>query len=102
MARGVAVIPMRQLPPARNRVAEGRHYKGKRTHMLILTRRPGETIVIGDNEILVTVLSHDGNRVRLGITAPDGMPIHREEVAERIRAQNGGQIKVGRRQCAQA
>jgi carbon storage regulator len=64
---------------------------------LILTRRAGQKIVIGDNEILVTVLSHDGNRVRLGITAPDEMPIHREEVAERIRAENGGRIEVGRR-----
>lgn len=65
--------------------------------MLILTRRAGETIVIGDNEITVTVLGHKGNQVRLGVTAPDDKPIHREEVAERIRAQNGGRIDVGRR-----
>lgn len=70
--------------------------------MLILTRRPGQTIVIGDNEITVTVLSHNGNQVRLGITAPPDKPVHREEVADRIREQNGGQIDVGRRDHARA
>lgn len=70
--------------------------------MLILTRRVGETIVIGDNEITVTVLGHNGSAVRLGVTAPDEMPVHREEVAKRIRAENGGQIDVGRRDHARA
>jgi len=46
---------------------------------LILTRRPGETIMIGD-DIAVTVLSVKGNQVRIGIAAPADMPVHREEV----------------------
>ena len=52
--------------------------------MLILSRRTGETICIGDN-IEITVLEVKGNQVRLGITAPKEVPVHREEIAERIR-----------------
>ncbi len=47
--------------------------------MLILTRRPGERVVIGD-EILVTVMAVSGHTVRLGIEAPQGIPIYREEI----------------------
>jgi carbon storage regulator len=47
--------------------------------MLILTRRPGERVVIGD-EILVTVMGVSGHTVRLGIEAPAGVPIYREEI----------------------
>jgi len=47
--------------------------------MLILTRRPGERVVIGD-EILVTVMGVSGHTVRLGIEAPQGIPIYREEI----------------------
>ena len=54
--------------------------------MLVLTRRPGETLIIGDN-IRVTILDVSGNQVRLGVTAPKDVPVHREEVAERIRAE---------------
>ncbi len=55
--------------------------------MLILTRRAnGETFYIGDN-ITVSVLSIRGNQVRLGITAPPDVPVHREEIYERIRKQ---------------
>lgn len=61
--------------------------------MLILTRRIGETIQIG-NEITVTVLGVKGNQVRLGTNAPRDMPIHREEVAARIAAENGGKITL--------
>lgn len=51
--------------------------------MLILTRRVGETLVIG-NEITVTVLSVKGNQVRIGINAPKTVSIHREEIYQRI------------------
>ena len=47
--------------------------------MLILTRRPGERVVIGE-EILVTVMAVSGHTVRLGIEAPQGIPIYREEI----------------------
>jgi carbon storage regulator len=52
--------------------------------MLILTRRAGESINIG-NDITVTVLGMRGNQVRLGVGAPKDVPVHREEVAERIK-----------------
>ena len=51
--------------------------------MLILTRRVGETLVIGD-DIVVTVLSIKGNQVRVGVKAPKEISVHREEVLERI------------------
>ncbi|MGI9324603.1 MAG: carbon storage regulator CsrA [Pseudomonadales bacterium] len=51
--------------------------------MLILTRRIGESIAIGD-DIKVTVLSVNGNQVRVGIDAPRNVPVHREEVYDRI------------------
>lgn len=54
--------------------------------MLILTRRVGETICIGD-KITVTVLGIKGNQARLGINAPKEVGVHREEVAERITAE---------------
>lgn len=51
--------------------------------MLVLSRKLGEAIVIGD-DITVTVLEVRGNQVRLGFTAPAEMPIHREEICQRI------------------
>ena len=60
--------------------------------MLILTRRIGETLKIGD-EIEVTDLGINGQQIRLGIEAPKEMPVHREEVWERIRLQEAGQRK---------
>lgn len=53
--------------------------------MLILTRRIGETLVIGENmDITITILQVNGNQVRIGINAPKDVPVHREEIAERI------------------
>lgn len=52
--------------------------------MLILTRRVGETVRIGD-DIKVVVLSTDGNQIRLGIDAPKAAPVRREEIYERIK-----------------
>ena len=52
--------------------------------MLILTRRVGETVVIGDN-VTVTVLGVKGNQVRLGVNAPKEIAVHREEIFERIK-----------------
>ena len=54
--------------------------------MLILTRKVGETIVINDN-IRVTVLSVNGNQIRLGVEAPEDVPVHRQEIHERIKAE---------------
>lgn len=52
--------------------------------MLILTRRVGETLMIGD-EVTVTVLGVKGNQVRIGVNAPKNVSVHREEIYERIR-----------------
>lgn len=52
--------------------------------MLILTRRVGETLMIGD-EVTVTVLGVKGNQVRIGVNAPKTVSVHREEIYERIR-----------------
>lgn len=52
--------------------------------MLILTRRVGETVMIGD-EVTITVLGVKGNQVRVGIKAPKSVAVHREEIYERIK-----------------
>jgi len=51
--------------------------------MLILTRRVGETLMIGDS-VTVTVLGVKGNQVRVGVSAPKDVAVHREEIYERI------------------
>lgn len=55
--------------------------------MLLLTRRPNETIRIGEN-IEIRVLGMKGNQVRIGIEAPKSLSVHREEVYQRIRRAN--------------
>ena len=57
--------------------------------MLILTRRVGETLMIGD-AVSVTVLGVKGNQVRIGINAPKSVPVHREEIYERIKRELQG------------
>lgn len=54
--------------------------------MLILTRKPGETVMIGD-DVTVQVLGVHGNQVRIGLDAPKTTAVHREEIYERIQAQ---------------
>ena len=57
--------------------------------MLILTRRAGETLMIGD-EVTITVLGVKGNQVRLGINAPRTVAVHREEIYQRIKREQAG------------
>jgi carbon storage regulator len=55
----------------------------RRNAMLILTRRVNETITVGDS-ITITVLGVQGSQVRIGINAPKDIPVHREEIYQRI------------------
>lgn len=61
--------------------------------MLILTRRVGETLMIGD-EVTVTVLGVKGNQVRIGVNAPKEVAVHREEIYDRIRKEQDGDGKT--------
>ena len=62
--------------------------------MLILTRRVGETVMIGD-EVTITVLGVKGNQVRVGINAPKSVAVHREEIYERIKREQQGDDATG-------
>ncbi|HHW39814.1 MAG TPA: carbon storage regulator CsrA [Syntrophomonadaceae bacterium] len=62
--------------------------------MLVLSRKPGQSIVIGEN-IVVTVLEARGDQVRLGIEAPRELPVHREEIYALIRAENAAAARAG-------
>ena len=61
--------------------------------MLILTRRVGETVMIG-NEVTVTVLGVKGNQVRIGVNAPKDVAVHREEIYERIRREEDQEART--------
>ncbi|KGK42990.1 MULTISPECIES: carbon storage regulator CsrA [Nitrincola] len=56
--------------------------------MLILTRRVGETLMVGD-DVTVTVLGVKGNQVRIGVNAPKDVSVHREEIYQRIQREKG-------------
>ena len=61
--------------------------------MLILTRRMGEALMIGDN-VTVTVLGIKGNQVRIGVLAPKDVGVHREEIYVRIRQERAGNLEA--------
>ena len=58
--------------------------------MLILTRRVGETLMVGD-EVTVTVLCVKGNQVRIGVNAPKEVAVHREEIYQRIQREKNAE-----------
>ena len=58
--------------------------------MLILTRRAGETVMIG-SDVTITVLGVKGNQVRIGINAPKDVAVHREEIYERIQSEKSAE-----------
>lgn len=58
--------------------------------MLILTRRVGETLMVGD-EVSVTVLGVKGNQVRIGVNAPKDVAVHREEIFQRIQQEKNSE-----------
>jgi len=62
--------------------------------VLILTRRVGETVMIG-NDVTVTVLGVKGNQVRVGIGAPKNVAVHREEIYERIQQEQKNKTPAG-------
>ena len=62
--------------------------------MLILTRRIGETLMVGD-DVTITVLGVKGNQVRIGVNAPKDVAVHREEIYQRIQKEKDGDDDSG-------
>ena len=62
--------------------------------MLILTRKIGESIIIGDN-VKVTILGVEGRQIRVGIDAPKEISVHRQEIYDKIAAENAAVVGVG-------
>ena len=62
--------------------------------MLVLSRKPGERLLIGES-VEVTILAIRGDQVSLGVSAPRDVPIHREELLERIRRENRRAARLG-------
>jgi carbon storage regulator len=69
--------------------------------MLVLTRKIGQSIVIGD-DIEVVVLSNDDTKVRLGIQAPQAVPVHRAEIYDEIKAKEQGDAGYEQRDLSRA
>lgn len=55
--------------------------------MLVLTRRVNETLIIGDDEVKITVLGVKGNQIRLGVSAEKSISVHREEIFQKLKAE---------------
>lgn len=68
--------------------------------MLILTRRAGETVMVG-SDITITVLGVKGNQVRIGINAPKDVAVHREEIYERIQSEKKGAKEAEKAESAE-
>jgi carbon storage regulator CsrA len=68
------------------------HQDFKERLLLILTRRVNESLMVGD-QVTVTVVAVKGNQVRLGVSAPKDVAVHREEVYDRLQAERGQQLE---------
>lgn len=61
--------------------------------MLILSRRPGESLHVGD-DIKITILSVRGQQIKVGLDVPDHMPVYREEIYQKVRGQNTSALEL--------
>jgi carbon storage regulator len=77
----------------------GQEKRGSVFIMLILTRRVGEALVIGE-EVAVTVLGVKGNQVRIGVNAPKTVSVHREEIMDKIRHEREAEVPTGKASVA--